>query len=182
MNEKKIDELIKSIEDAENELLSELKKGAESVKCDFSEQKVPLFKYITSAKPSFIATAPIIYSMIVPAVIMDLFVTIYQNICFRVYDIPMVKREDYIVFDRHRLAYLNTLQKLNCLYCAYFNGLIAYVREIASKTEQFWCPIRHKSAIRYPHRRYWRFLRYADAEALKERWMKLREELKSESE
>jgi hypothetical protein len=32
---------------------------------------------------------------------------------------------------------------VNCVYCGYFNGLIAYVQEIAARTEQFWLP--HKA-------------------------------------
>jgi len=32
--------------------------------------------------------------------------------------------------DRHHLAYLNVIEKLNCEYCGYANGVFAYVREI----------------------------------------------------
>ena len=60
--------------------------------------------------------------MIVPFVLLDLFVTIYQAVCFPVYGIPKVERRTYLVFDRHHLAYLNALEKLNCAYCAYANG------------------------------------------------------------
>ncbi len=181
MENEKIEELLKSIEAAEAKLYEELEKEKESLKCDFENERVPLLEYIKSAKVSYIVTSPVIYSMIIPALIMDLFVTIYQAVCFPIYGIPKVRRGEYIVFDRHRLRYLNSLQKLNCLYCAYFNGLIGYVREIASKTEQFWCPIRHSRRIRNAHRRYWHFLRYGDGDRLRERWMKLREELKDES-
>jgi hypothetical protein len=90
-----------------------------------------------------VLTAPVIYAVIVPLVLLDLFVTIYQRVCFPVYGIPKVNRGDYLIFDRHHLAYLNALEKLNCAYCSYANGLIAYVREIAGRTEQYWCPIKH---------------------------------------
>ncbi len=180
MDNDKIEELLKKLEETESQLNRELEKGAESLKCDFLQERTPLWEYIRSAKPGYVLTAPIIYAMIIPALIMDLFVTVYQAVCFPVYKIKKVKRGDYIVFDRHRLKYLNALQKLNCVYCAYFNGLIAYVREIASKTEQFWCPIRHARRVRNAHRRYWRFMRYGDGKDLKERWLKLRKELESE--
>ena len=180
MDRQKINELIEKIETMEAELYRELSRDAEEIRCDFMNERIPLWTYIRKGNPKYGLSAPIIYAMIVPALVMDVSVTIYQATCFPLYGIPKVKRGEFIVFDRHRLPYLNALQKLNCLYCAYFNGLIAYVREIASKTEQFWCPIRHARRIRGVHHRYWHFMRYGDGEKLKERWMKLREALKEE--
>lgn len=29
----------------------------------------------------------------------------------------------YVVFDRRHLAYLNAIEKLNCAYCEYGNGV-----------------------------------------------------------
>ena len=55
----------------------------------------------------------------------------YQAICFPVYKIPKVRRRDYLVFDRHHLAYLNIIEKINCAYCSYANGAIAFMREVA---------------------------------------------------
>ncbi|WP_456381594.1 hypothetical protein [Hydrogenimonas sp.] len=182
MNVEKINELLDRIERAENELYAELGRDAETIKCDFLKERIPLWRYIREGNPRYALSSPVIYAMILPAVVMDLSVTVYQAICFPLYDIPKVDRSEFIVFDRHRLEYLNALQKLNCLYCAYFNGLIAYVREIASKTEQFWCPIRHAEKVRGVHKRYWRFLRYGDGKDLKKRWMKLRNALKEEKE
>ncbi|WP_201353093.1 hypothetical protein [Hydrogenimonas urashimensis] len=180
MDYKKIEELIGRIEAAESELYRELAGETKTITCDFAEEYIPLWTYIRRGNPKYALSAPIIYAMIVPALVMDASVTVYQATCFPLYGIPKVARGDYIVFDRHRLSYLNALQKLNCVYCAYFNGLIAYVREIASKTEQFWCPIRHSRRIRGPHRRYWHFLRYGDGKDLKRRWMKMRETLRDE--
>jgi len=182
MDIEKINELLEKIEAAESELYEELSEEEEEGRCDFLQERIPLWTYIREGNPRYVLSAPIIYSMIVPALIMDACVTVYQATCFPLYGIPKVERGEYIVFDRHRLAYLNALQKLNCLYCAYFNGLIAYVREIASKTEQFWCPIRHARRLRGVHRRYWHFLRYGDGKDLKNRWLELREELKKEGE
>ncbi len=75
-----------------------------------------------------IATAPVIYSLIVPISMLDLFVNLYQWICFRVYRIPSVQRVEYVVIDRQSLAYLNVIEKLNCVYCGYSNGVLAFAR------------------------------------------------------
>lgn len=74
-------------------------------------------------------------------------------------------RADYIIFDRGQLIYLNVLERFNCFYCSYANRLIAYVREIAGRTEQHWCPIKHAQRLRSPHSRYPHFLGYGDANA-----------------
>ena len=103
--------------------------------------------------------------MIVPIVIFDLSLTIFQSICFRLYDIDRVNRSDFIVVDRHQLAYLNFMEKLNCVYCGYGVGVINYAREITSRTEQYWCPIRHARKMSDVHPRYDAFLAYGDATA-----------------
>lgn len=111
-----------------------------------------------------VLTIPIIWFALIPAMFLDVFVMLYQVICFPVYGIPLVRRSDYIVLDRHRLKYLNWVEKCNCIYCGYFNGLMAYLREIAGRTEQYWCPIRHSRLPKSTHSRYDRFVDYGDAE------------------
>jgi hypothetical protein len=101
------------------------------------EMKAHLLRYVLGARPLIALTAPLIYSLIIPLALLDLFITVYQAACFPVYGIPRVRRKDYLIFDRRYLAYLNALEKLNCAYCSYANGLIGYVREIASRTEQY---------------------------------------------
>ncbi len=110
----------------------------------------------------FVITAPFIYALWIPAILLDIFLFCFQLFCFPVYGIPRVKRNEYIVIDRHRLTYLNRLEKFNCLFCGYFNGLIAYAREVASRTEQYWCPIKHAGKLKSPHRRYQKFVEYED--------------------
>ena len=134
------------------------------------ELKTRLSRYILNANPLVVLTAPVIYALIVPLSLLDLFVTVYQAICFPVYEIPKVRRRDYLVFDRHHLAYLNALEKLNCAYCSYANGLINYVREIASRTEQYWCPIKHARRVIGAHPRYNLFEDYGDAEGYR-KWL-----------
>lgn len=125
--------------------------------------RVGLWRYVTRANAATALTAPVIYSMLLPLVLLDLWVTLYQAICFRAWGVKRVRRRDFFAIDRHKLPYLNALERMNCLYCGYANGLIAYVREIAARTEQYWCPIRHARPVRGPHDRYQLFLPYGDA-------------------
>ena len=126
--------------------------------------RLGLVRYLTrSSLPNYISS-PVIYSLAIPVMLLDGWVSLYQTICFRAYGVPQVRRSDYVVFDRHHLAYLNRIEALNCAYCGYANGVIAYAREIASRTEQYWCPIKHALRIRDPHQRYLKFLEYGDAE------------------
>ncbi len=126
-----------------------------------------------------LATAPIIYSLIVPICLLDLWVTLYQQVCFRAYGIVRVDRSKFIVVDRHHLAHLNGIEKVNCVFCGYANGVFAYVREVAGRTEQYWCPIRHASRVRGAHRQYRHFVDYGDAEGYKRRLLSFRADLKS---
>ncbi|MGH1331301.1 MAG: hypothetical protein ACRBBK_10500 [Paracoccaceae bacterium] len=125
-------------------------------------------RMIDRSRPWEFITAPVIFSLIIPFVFLDLCVTLFQTICFPVYRIPRVRRADYIRVDRHKLGYLNWLQKLNCAYCGYCNGVIAYVREVAGRTEHYWCPIKHASHTRAPHDHYDQFLPYGDSAAYEE--------------
>ena len=138
------------------------------------------FRYLLGADWRNVVTAPVIYSMIVPLVIMDLSFTIYQHICFRAYGIPRVARRDYLVNDRHRLAYLNSIEKVNCTYCGYGNGVIAYAREIISQTEQYWCPIHQANRVRDAHRRYPQFFAFGDAQGYQQGLMNMRQALREE--
>ncbi len=140
--------------------------------------KIHLWPYVTRGRLLTVLTAPVIYSLIVPLVLLDVFVAIYQAICFPAYGIPKVPRRDYIVIDRHRLQYLNALEKLNCVYCGYANGLLALVSEVASRTEAYWCPIKHARKLHGTHRRYPQFADYGDAENYRQRLQDLREEVR----
>lgn len=125
--------------------------------------KVQLSDFLREARPLVILTSPFIYALILPFLLLDIFVTIYQRICFPVYRIQPVRRADYIRIDRHHLAYLNGLQKLNCVYCGYCTGLLAYILEIAGRTEAYWCPIKHAARVGERHAYYAQFVDYGDA-------------------
>jgi len=140
--------------------------------------RLGLVRYLTRTPLRNLLLAPLIYSLIVPLVLIDLWISLYQAVCFRAHSIPQVRRSQYIVFDRGHLAYLNWIEAANCAYCAYGNGVIAYVREIAGRTEQYWCPIKHALRVRDPHRHYLRFLEYGDAEGYRSRLDDIRRQLR----
>ena len=140
------------------------------------KQSIPRFRSESSV--STLLTAPLVYSMVVPIALLDIWISVYQAICFRVYGIARVRRSSYIVIDRHQLAYFNAIEKLNCVYCGYANGVFAYVREIAGRTEQYWCPIRQASRARGSHGHYRSFVEYGDAAVYRRRLLPLRHELR----
>ncbi|PTV96454.1 hypothetical protein C8J27_102248 [Rhodobacter aestuarii] len=125
-----------------------------------------------------VLTAPFIYAVFIPFVLLDLFVTIYQRVCFPVYGIALVKRRDHVVIDRQNLAYLNIVQKVNCMYCGYGNGVVSYVREVAARTEQYWCPIKHAQRVKGVHPYYGNFCDFGDAEGFQKQSPKLRRALR----
>jgi len=144
------------------------------------ELKTSIWRYIKGARPLIVLTAPMIYSIIIPLLLLDIFVTVYQAVCFPVYKIRKARRRDFIVFDRQQLGYLNGIEKLNCIYCSYANGLIGYVREISSRTEQYWCPIKHARSIQGMHDRYLAFTEFGDAAAYRNNLETLRKRLNDE--
>lgn len=187
-----IDDLIRKMHELEEDLQVEYRKKradfdfiikanrvrfASEVALQQRRFKSGLFRYILDARPLNILTAPIIYAGFLPFVVLDLFLWIYQGICFPIYGITKVKRADYYVFDREDLPYLNPIEKFNCFYCSYVSGLAAFLREIAARTEQYWCPIKHARRIRDAHSRYPRFFEFGDAESYVQGLERLRNEL-----
>ena len=141
----------------------------ESVIAQHRRLRAGLFRFLRTSPVMAVATAPLVYTLVVPIALLDLGVCLFQLVCFPIWGIAAVRRADFIVIDRRFLAYLNAVQKLNCIYCSYANGVIALVREVASRTEQFWCPIKHASRIKGAHDRYRQFLDYGDADGFRDR-------------
>ena len=136
--------------------------------------KTGLLRFIVGARPLVVLTAPVIYLGWIPFLLLDLFVTLYQAVCFPVYRIPRVRRADFLVFDREDLPYLNAVERFNCLYCSYANGVAAYTREVAARTEQYWCPIKHARRLRAAHDHYPKFFDHGDGEAYRRGLARLR--------
>lgn len=181
----RIDELLARISALQDELDGEYRRAREDwarKRADLADElarqqrryKIGLLRYLVRSRALVILTAPVIYAGWVPFALMDLFVTLYQWICFPVYRIPRVRRSDYVVLDRADLPYLNLIEKFNCFYCSYGNGVAAYAREVAARTEQYWCPIKHARRIRAAHDRYPKFFDHGDAEAYRQGLNRLR--------
>jgi hypothetical protein len=169
------------IEKQEKQIGYEIKEGyvkfEESVLNKQRENMKGVFRFFAEIPASHLLTSPFVYGMIIPAVLVDMTLFIYQNVIFRIYGFKFVKRSDYIIFDRQYLRYLNAIEKLNCLYCSYFNGLMHYAAELAAKTELYFCPIKHAKKTLYRHRYHKNYLTYGDGEDYQERLKKIREEI-----
>jgi hypothetical protein len=184
----RLNDILEEIRELEKSVEAEMKYRQEELKYQVRKRKVlfeeeikalhkkmaeSLFLYIMRSSFLNVISAPLIYAMIIPALVLDICLWIYQTICFPIYGIPPVKREEHIVLDRHFLKYLNVIERINCDYCSYFNGLASYATEIAARTEQYWCPIKHASGKAHRHSRYHLFFDYGDAEAYKARLTEL---------
>ena len=192
----RVDSLIEQIRALEHDLAAEFSRqrsgfrfGLEHGRARFEEEalrrleerRTHLLKYILGAPLLYVLTAPLIYSLILPFAVVDLWVSLYQAVCFRVYGIPQVPRGRYMIFDRTGLPYLNAVEKLNCAYCSYVNGVIAYVREVAARTEQYWCPIKHTRRLMGAHGRYAGFGDFGDGEHYREALEASRRALREDS-
>ncbi len=142
------------------------------------EMRQGVVAFLISTPIMSLLVAPVIYSLYIPLALLDLWITLYQAVCFRAYGIPRVRRSDFIVLDRGGLPYLNFIEQFNCNYCGYANGLVAYAREVASRTEQYFCPIKHARKILGTHDRYRNFFDFGDGEHYRKELDRLREELR----
>ena len=182
--------LLEQIHGLERELVDEIHKKEQHFGYEVREKKVyfteavnaehkkltkSLASYLKDANVFSILTAPFIWSCLIPILLMDAVMSLYQFVCFPIYGIPKVRRSEYVVLDRFKLGYLNRFEKLNCLYCEYANGAIAYVQEIAGRTEQYWCPIKHAMRMKTMHSRYQKFFDYGDAEQYRRRLEEVRQ-------
>ncbi|HNC69643.1 MAG TPA: hypothetical protein PKZ77_04070, partial [Pseudomonadales bacterium] len=161
----KLDELfarIRALQDEVEDAYREAREEFEQQKLRLAEEflrrqrryRTGVIRFVASARPLVLLTAPMIYLGWLPFIVLDLFVTLCQTVCFPVWRIPKVKRSDYLFFDRADLPYLNVIERFNCFYCSYANGIAAYAREVAARTEQYWCPIKHARRIVAAHDRY----------------------------
>ena len=121
-----------------------------------------------------IATAPVIYSLLIPISMLDLFVSFYQWICFPVYEVPCVPRKEYV--DRPSLAYLKVIEKVNCVYCGYCNGVLAFARDVLQGPSSNWCPIKHARRAKGCHIRTCLFCEFGDAEGYADNLQELRKQ------
>ncbi len=129
------------------------------------QQRTGVIAYMKKLSWKTHLTGPVVYFMIIPFIFLDLCVTVYQAICFWAWEIPKVKRRQYVFIDRHHLQYLNGAEKLYCMFCGYANGVTAFTREVSARTEKFWCPIKHATKVKHAHAHYQDYIEYGDVEA-----------------
>ena len=127
--------------------------------------RVKLHVFLARTRLLVVLTTPVIYSLIIPFVLLDLFVSLYQAICFPVYGIAKVRRRDHIVIDRHHLAYLNGIQKLNCVYCGYGNGVFPTRAKSPGGPSNSGARSSTRAGLPVPHAHYPGFVDYGDAQA-----------------
>jgi hypothetical protein len=161
------DELRTALREQETHLFYEIKgkrvRFEGTIRETHRKLKMGIFRWIAADRPQNFLTGPVIYCLILPLAILDLCVTVYQATCFPIYRIARARRGDYIVIDRHHLGYLNAFERFHCVFCGYANGLLAYTSEIAARTEQYFCPIKHAHRVLGASARYQRFLAFGDA-------------------
>lgn len=161
-------EVMREMKKKEQEFLYEVRQGRIRFTDEARARHKQLVKrfthYVRDSRIMIILTTPVIWFCLVPIAFTDLVMNLYQAVCFPIYGIPKVQRRDYIALDRRHLKYLNWAEKLNCEYCGYANGVLACAVEIAARTEQYWCPIKHALRIKSMHGRYRFFFDYGDAE------------------
>jgi hypothetical protein len=162
------DELESLLTSAQEKLYYRMAEGRiffeETVREYHKRVREPLLRFIKEASLLHVLTAPFVYFLIFPIVFADIAVTVYQFVCFPVYGLKKVPRSDFIAMDRHHLYYLNVIEKINCAYCGYGNGVAGYFREVAARTEEYWRPIKHVRSIKSPHSKYSNFADYGDAD------------------
>ena len=137
-------------------------------------------RWLLRGSPKNLIALPFIYGMAIPLALLHVMLEIYQRVCFPLFRIAVVRPREHFVVDRHRLRYLNPVERLNCAYCGYANGLMSFAREIIARTEQYWCPIKHSQQISTAHARYARYAAFGDAERYPEVQARLRAELDAE--
>lgn len=128
--------------------------------------------------------APLVWMMIIPVVISDIFIEIYHRLAFPIYGIEYVKRSHYIrIWDRGKLPYLTWYEKAGCMYCAYVNGWLHYASVIAGRTENYFCAIAHVETRGYVPTEFEKsFAKYGSEAALKRRYAHYQKDFGSEIE
>ncbi|MEQ8332019.1 hypothetical protein [Nisaea sp.] len=191
--EEEIDDLVRRLVRLEDELERKLEAQRDRFRYRLEEKravfeesvdrqhrllKTGIVTFLRRSPLASLVVAPAVYGLIIPVALLDLAVCIFQLVCFTAWGMERVRRADHVIVDRHRLAYLNGIEKLNCWYCGYANGVIGFAREVASRTEQYWCPIKHALRVRGRHSRYRQFVEYGDAEGFRAQLETLRDKVR----
>ena len=187
-----VNELLRHIQALEDAIEQELRHRREELHADFGHRavqfeaavaaqqkrfKAGLLHYVLTAELRHVVTIPMIFALLFPMLLLDAMVCLYQLLCFPLYGIARVRRRNYGSTDRSHLPYLNLVEQINCAYCSYANGLAAFFREVAGRTEQYWCPIKHARRLAQPHGHYREFADFGDGEGYRRELQALRQAL-----
>ena len=190
MNNSKIKEILEEIEVMKLKLREEIAKQEKHIfyeiqngyvrfeKDVFEKQKENmknLLAWFREIPLLHLLTSPIVYAMVIPAILLDIILFIYQQVVFRIYKFRLIKRSEYIMYDHQYLGYLNPIEKIHCIYCSYFNGLMQYASAIASRTEFYFCPIKHAKKVAYQHDYYDMYFEYGDGDDYQTKLKELRD-------
>jgi hypothetical protein len=137
--------------------------------------QMPIITHGRSSYPALVrwlVGAPLVWLMIIPVVISDLFLEIYHQIAFPIFGIKKVKRSQYIrIWDREKLPYLTWYEKIGCMYCGYVNGWLHYASVVAGRTQNYFCAIAHLESRGFiPSEFEQSFAKYGDEAALRRRY------------
>ena len=162
------DELQKAVEEQQDRLRYQIEGKRITFEHTIREAhlkaRMGIFHWFLTVRPQNYLTAPIVYGMIVPLALFDLCISFYQLTCFPIYSVAKVRRANCIMLDHQHLAYLNIIEKVDCMYCSYAVGLLGYAQEITARTEQYFCPIKHARKMLNANARYEHFLDYGEAD------------------
>lgn len=185
-------ELLRHIQALEDEVEREVRRRRDGLQADFEQRterfdaavavqqrsfQTGLLHYVLGARLRHLLTIPVIFMVFFPMLLLDAVICLYQALCFPMYGIARVRRRAYWTSDRTHLPYLNLIEKVNCAYCSYANGFVGFFQEVAARTEQYWCPIKHAQRIPQPHSRYEEFIDFGDGEAYRKELQALRKAL-----
>ncbi len=88
-----------------------------------------------------------IYPIVLFFLFTDFLIWWYQTIYFGILDIPKLPRHKYIIMGRYKLPGLSRMQRLNCGYCEYANGVIQWLKAVANQTEIYSCAIKYATPL-----------------------------------
>src|ERR1700674_3014338 len=110
----RIDDLLEHIARLERELETEVNRAREQwryrmeagrvrfereVRLAHQRLKQSIPRFLRESSVPNLLTAPLIYSLVVPIALLDLWISLYQAICFRAYGIARVQWATYVVID-----------------------------------------------------------------------------------
>ena len=139
-----IDDLLSKIKLMEQELLEEIQSQQQNFAYEIQQKRIYFEKqvvqqhktlcstvidYLKNASFKHILTVPVIWAILIPAVLLDITVTLYQADLFSSVWHPQSQTGGLYVFDRRYLSYLNIVEKINVLIAATLTAVLPIFRK-----------------------------------------------------